>query len=112
MSFSQSSMACSSLSLASTSISKCCIKLHLYLYHCEQQTHKILSFRKKRKGDKLEKGKVNKIISNEAFENEDKISEEEKKKIVKDEGSEKEGQAFETDEQQSGTSGYEMHEKL
>ena len=45
-------------------------------------------------------------------EKEDNISEEGKKKIVKDEGSEKEGQAFETDEQQSKTGGYKIHEKL
>ena len=105
-------MACSSLSLASTSTSKCCIQLHIYLYHCQQQTHKILSFRKRRNCEKLEKDKANKILSNKAFEKEDNIFEEEKKKIVKDEGSEKEGQAFETDEQQSGTGGYEMHDKL
>ena len=64
------------------------------------------------KGEKLEKEKANEMRSDGAFEKEDSISEEGKKKIGKDEGSEKEWQAFETNDQQSGTGGYKIHEKL
>ena len=98
-------MACSSLSLPPTSTSKCCIHFIIIIIVIIVNTYKILSFRKRRKGEQLEKSEANKIQNNDAFEKEDTSFEEGKENIVKDEGSEKEEQAFETDQQQSGTSG-------